>query len=131
MHQVLTYSRRDNESILLRILPFGFLLFSRLSILVEHGRNYLSTEEYNRCLKHAEREYFVYLTKSACALRSQTQEFWEFHRNGLSALNYSLGWKILWKWIPRAVLEKAWDAFWRRWDKDSCPPSDLPSPIVE
>jgi hypothetical protein len=25
----------------------------------------------------------------------------------------------LWKWIPRAVLEKTWDAFWRRWDQGS------------
>lgn len=121
VHQVLTYSRRDNESILLRILPFGFLLFTRFSILVEHGRDYLSTDEYNRCLKHAEREYFVHLTKSACALRPQTQEFWEFHRKGLAALNYALGWKVLWKWIPRAVLEKTWEAFWRRWDKDYGP----------
>jgi glycosyltransferase involved in cell wall biosynthesis len=120
VHQVLTYSRRGNESTLSRILPFGFLFLSRLSIVVQHGRDYLSAEEYHRCLRHAEREYFVHLAKSACALRRQTQEFWEFQRRALEALDYALGWRLLWKWTPRAVLEKAWGAFWRMWDKDSC-----------
>jgi glycosyltransferase involved in cell wall biosynthesis len=129
VHQVLTYSRRDNESILSRVIPFGFVRFSRFAILVEHGKDCLSTEEYNRCLKQAEREYFLYLTKSACALRPKTKEFWEFHRNGLASINYALGWKILWKWIPRAVLEKTWDAFWRMFDKGSRPNPDNGRPL--
>ena len=124
VHQVLTYSRRDNESMLSRMLPLGFILFTRFALLVEHGRYYLSAEEYKRCLKHAEREYFVYLTKAACALRPATREFWEFHRNGLASTDYSLDWKRLARWVPRAVLEKAWGAFWRRWDKDSRPDLD-------
>jgi len=102
----------------------GFILFTRFALLVEHGRYYLSAEEYKRCLKHAEREYFVYLTKAACALRPATREFWEFHRNGLASTDYSLDWKRLARWVPRAVLEKAWGAFWRRWDKDSRPDLD-------
>ena len=124
VHQVLTYSRRDNDSILLRIHPFGFWFFSRFAFVVEHGRYYLSEEEYAHCLKQAEREYFLYLTKAACALRPASREFWEFHRNGLASTDYSLDWKRLAKWVPRAVLEKAWHAFWRRWDKDPCPELD-------
>ena len=121
VHQVLTYSRRDNDSILSRIrsLSSGFWLFSRFSIVVEHGRNYLSAEEYNRCFKQAEREYFVYLTKSACALHRPTPEFWEFHRRALTSINYVFEWKRLAKWLPRALIEKTWEAVWRRWDKGS------------
>src|ERR1035441_7730727 len=37
VHQVLTYSRRDNESILSRLLPFKILLLLRLAIVVTHG----------------------------------------------------------------------------------------------
>jgi glycosyltransferase involved in cell wall biosynthesis len=129
VHQVLTYSRRDNESVLSRILPFGFVLFSRFAILVEHGRDYLSTEEYDHCLKRAEREYFIHLTSAACALRPESQDFWKFHRKGLASLNYTLGWKSLWKWVPRTVLQKTWNAFWRRWDKDSCPEPDNGRPF--
>jgi glycosyltransferase involved in cell wall biosynthesis len=125
IHQVLTYSRRDNDSILSRLRSFGFLLFSRFSIVVEHGKDYLSAGEYKCNLKHAEREYFVYLTKSACALRHrETREFWDFHRNGLASIDYSFDWKRLARWLPRAVVEKAWQAFWSRWDKASRPDLD-------
>jgi glycosyltransferase involved in cell wall biosynthesis len=119
VHQVLTYSRRDNESVLSRLRPLGFLVFSRLAIVVAHGREYLSADEYNRCLKDAERRYFVYLSRSAWALRGQSQEFWNLHRNALASIDYALGWRLLAKWIPRAVLEKTWDAFWSRWGEGS------------
>jgi len=128
VHQVLTYSRRDNESILSRIMPFKFLFFSRLAMVVAHGRDYLSAEEYDRCLNDAERQYFLYLAKCACKLDRMSREFWEFHRNGLASINYSLDWRLLAKWIPRALLEKTWEAFWRRWDKSS---SVIPDENVE
>jgi glycosyltransferase involved in cell wall biosynthesis len=120
VHQILTYSRRDNESILSRIRPLGFFLFSRLAIVVAHGRDYLSGEEYNRCRKDAERRYFLYLTKCACSLHGRSREFWELHRDGLASIEYALDWRLLAKWIPRAILEKTWEAFWIRWDNGSC-----------
>jgi len=119
VHQVLTYSRRQNDSMLSRMQPFGFWLFSRFSFVVEHGRDYLSPDEYDRCFKQAEREYFLYLTKWACALRPPIPEFWEFHRRALMSINYVFDWKRLARWLPRALIEKTWAAFWRRWDKDS------------
>lgn len=119
VHQVLTYSRCDNGGIMSRVNQFGLGPFLQFSMLVAHGRDYLSAEEYDRCLKQAEREYFLRLAKCACARRRETREFWEFHRNGLASINYSLDWKRLAKWMPRAVIEKAWDAFWRGRDKDS------------
>jgi glycosyltransferase involved in cell wall biosynthesis len=119
VHQVLTYSRRNNDSMLSRMQSFGFWLFSRFSFVVEHGRDYLSAEEYDRCFKQAEREYFLHLTKSACALHPQTPEFWEFHRRALMSIDYALNWKSLARWLPRAVVEKAWGVFWKRWDRGS------------
>lgn len=119
VHQVLTYTRRDNGGITERVGPFGVLPLLRLSAITAHGKDYLSREEYEDYLKRAEREYFLDLAKAACALHRQTPEFWDFHRNGLASINYSLNWKMLWKWMPRAVLEKAWDAFWRERDGDS------------
>ena len=117
VHQVLTYTRTSNESITSRIRQFGFSLLGRLTNLVVHGRDYLREDEYDRCLRNFERRYFLFLSK--CALGGRDQEFWDFHREGLAAINYSLDWRLLWKWIPRAFLEKAWDAFWARRDKDS------------
>jgi glycosyltransferase involved in cell wall biosynthesis len=124
VHQVLTYTRLENGGMSSRLFPlFGAELFVRLSRLVAHGKDYLSREEYDRCLKRAEREYFLYLTRAACALHRESREFWEFHRRGLAPMNYSLDWKRLARWLPRAVIEKAWGAFWTRWDKDCRPDS--------
>ena len=118
VHQVLTFSRRDNESLLSRMRGFGLLQFFRLAIVVAHGRDYLTAEEYNRCLKDAERRYFLYLSR--CALRGRSREFWEFHQNSLVSIDYVLNRRRLAKWIPRALLEKTWETFWGYWDDISC-----------
>jgi glycosyltransferase involved in cell wall biosynthesis len=118
VHQVLTFSRRQNDSILQRLRPFSFDLLLRFSMLVAHGRDFLNEQEYDRCLSAAKRRYFHYLARSACALHGNSKEFWEFHRTGLASVNYALDWRLLAKWIPRALIEKSWDAFWAKWDND-------------
>lgn len=117
VHQILTFSRRDNDSILSKIWAYRLDLFLHLCMLVCHGRNYLNQEEYARCLKKAEREYFVYLGKAACARRQESERFWEFHRKGLASIGYSLDWRLLAKHFPRAVIEKAWERSWAARDK--------------
>lgn len=119
VHQVLTFSRRQNDSILERLRPFSFDLLLRFSMLVAHGKDFLSEQEYDRCLSAAKRRYFRYLARSACAFNGNNKEFWEFHRAGLASVNYPLGWRLLAKWVPRALIEKSWDTFWAKWDKDS------------
>ena len=116
VHQVLTYSRRDNDSIIAKVRRFGLEPFLHLTMLVAHGRDYLSDEEYGRFLKQAEREYFLFLSKCACGLQRQSEKFWEFHRKGLASVHYTLDWRLLAKWIPRAVVEKVWQGAWARWD---------------
>jgi glycosyltransferase involved in cell wall biosynthesis len=123
VHQVLTYSRRDNESIISSVRSFGLEFFLHFSMLTAHGRNFLSEEEYRQCFILAEREYFSFLGRKACALHRESNAFWEFHRTGLASVNYSLDWRLLAKWIPRALLEKGWDALWARWDKRLAIPS--------
>jgi len=117
VHQVLTYSRRDSESILSNARELGLLLFCRLAIVVAHGREYLSTEEYRRCLRDAERRYFLYLSR--CRMRGRSYEFWEFHRRCLASIGYALSWRILANWLPRALIEKTWETFWTIWDRGS------------
>jgi glycosyltransferase involved in cell wall biosynthesis len=116
-HQVLTYSRRDNGSIFSQACESGYLHFDHLAIVVTHGQDYLSADEYQRCLKDAEKRYFLFLTR--CALRGRDQKFWEFHRKSLASIDYFLDWRLLVAWIPRALLEKTWEAFWAGWDKSS------------
>lgn len=116
VHQVLSYSRYDNGGIMSRVRQFGIGHFLQLSMLVGHGRDCLSEAEYRRCQKRAEREYFLQLTGAACSLHPLPAEFWDFHRKGLASINYVFNWKRILRWLPRALIEKVWFAFWRRWD---------------
>jgi len=118
VHQVLTFSRRDNESILQDTRTFGMLYSLHLSTLVIHGRDYLTQDEYNRYLNIAEREYFRYLGK--CRFRGKGEKFWEFHRSQMASIDYSLDWRLWIRWIPLAMLEyignpkHTLDALWDR-----------------
>ncbi|HEX4425941.1 MAG TPA: glycosyltransferase family 2 protein [Terriglobales bacterium] len=103
VHELLTFSRTQDESILAGVRPFGGMLLFRLAVVVAHGRDYLSAEEYDRCLKDAERPYFLFL--GASALKRKSKEFWAFHRRGLSSINYSLDQWFLTKWRVRAAFE--------------------------
>jgi glycosyltransferase involved in cell wall biosynthesis len=103
VHQVLTYSRRDNESMLSRIRPIQFTLFTRLAAIVAHARDYLSEDEYQCCLKDAERRYFYFLGMSA--LQGKDPGFWKFHRESLASINYSVNFAFMTKWIVVVVLD--------------------------
>jgi glycosyltransferase involved in cell wall biosynthesis len=113
VHQVLTYTRRQAGSIIAPFRSFGMVPFLHFSMLVAHGRDYLSEQEYVQCLKRAEREYFTILARVACKPGSWNREFWDFHRKGLASINYALNWSLLVKWIPRGLLEGCWNVTWR------------------
>lgn len=119
IHQVLTCSRWGNDGIMSRVQQFNIGPFLHLTMLVAHGRDSLSSDEYSRLLKLAERRYFLFLTQSACAFHQEPKEFWEFHRQGLASINYAFDWKVMARWFPRAVIEKIWGGFWGRLDNRS------------
>jgi glycosyltransferase involved in cell wall biosynthesis len=122
VHQVLTYTRVDEQSLVAKARTAGLLHFFRFSAVLVHGRDFLSEAEYERCLKDAERPYFLHLTR--CALRGSDREFWELHRDKLASVNYPFHRRRLWKWIPRVVLQKMWDTFWRKWDTSRVLPNE-------
>lgn len=104
VHQVLTFSRRDNDSVLSRIGPYRFELPSRLSKIIAHGRKYLPEEEYQYFFKEAERKYFYFLGTSA--LQGRDAGFWNFHRERLTSLNYNLNFGFMAKWITLVLLDQ-------------------------
>lgn len=118
VHQVLTYSRRDNQSMLARIRPYQFELFTRLAVTVLHGKNYLANDEFEYFLKNAERRYFLFLGNSA--LEGKEAEFWEFHREHLASINYTLDSGFMAKWVALVLLDylgnpkHTFEYFWPR-----------------
>ena len=121
VHQVLTYSRRDNESILGRIRPVQFTFFTRLAEITAHGTYYLSEDEYRSCLRDAERTYFYFLGMSA--LHGQGADFWKFHRECLASINYSVNSAFIAKWVLLVLLDhignpkRTWEYCWPRRSK--------------
>jgi glycosyltransferase involved in cell wall biosynthesis len=103
VHQVLTFSRRDNESISNRIRPYNYLALFRLQAVVLYAREFLTPFEYKLCLQDAERQYFLFLGKSA--LKRKPAAFWEFHRKGLAVIGYKLDSSLYAKWAPLALLD--------------------------
>jgi hypothetical protein len=118
VHQILTYSRRDNESILSQIRPFEFTLFTHLAIIIAHGRYYLLEDEYPGYVKAAERTYFYFLGKSA--LQGKGPEFWKFHRERLASIGYSVNSVFMAKWILIVLFDhignpkRTWEYLWPR-----------------
>jgi glycosyltransferase involved in cell wall biosynthesis len=105
VHQVLTFSRRDNESSLRSIQSFApsYLLnyiFARryAHVLLEDKEAILIEAKYKR-------ELYRYLARSA--LRFRGRGFWEFQKKGLAALDKQekLDWTYL---IMTAGLEVLW-----------------------
>lgn len=103
VHQVLVFSRRDNESILLRIAPYRFELFSYLEMVIDHGRKYLPEDEYGYLVEKAKKEYFSFLGRAA--LEGRDAEFWKFHRRRLSSINYTLDFAFMTKWVLYALID--------------------------
>jgi glycosyltransferase involved in cell wall biosynthesis len=89
VHQVLTYSRRDNESILSSIKAYDPLLLLELMVLNKFGHTYLSDAEYRRCSRSVRRRYFRLIGENV--LRQRPKKFWEFHQKGCDTIDLKLG----------------------------------------
>ncbi len=113
VHQVLTYTRRQQSSIISPLYQSGQLeLLIQLVMLAAHGRDFLSQEECDRCLPEAERRYFSRMANSVGIRRKPDPYMWEFHKKSLATVNYHLDRSTLSKWLPRAIIDKCWNRFW-------------------
>lgn len=103
VHQVLTFSRRDNESTLTRIRPLSFEYFCYMAKVIAYGKYYLSEEEYAGCLKDVKHNYFFFLGQSALQGRDAT--FWNFHRERLASIDYHITFPFMVKWVLIVLLD--------------------------
>ena len=81
VHQVLTFTRRENESIMSSIKTFNVLLLAEMMAIEKYGLKFLSPEEHKRRREEIGRRYHAALGEAA--LRLKPRAFWEFHRRGL------------------------------------------------
>lgn len=84
VHQVLSFTRLDSDSVWGRARGYRPLLLDRLVRLKLFGPAYLSPEEAARHLDEHRRLYRRFLAEAW--LRRREPAFWEFHRKGLARI---------------------------------------------
>jgi glycosyltransferase involved in cell wall biosynthesis len=88
VHQVLSFTRRHNESATTFAKRFHSNILGNFMILNKYGSSFLTSEEYDRLLERRLKMYYRFLGMSAYKCREK--EFWDYHRKGLEQLGYSL-----------------------------------------
>jgi glycosyltransferase involved in cell wall biosynthesis len=88
VHQVLTFTRRHNESVTSLTHRFNTRRQDNLIIFLRYGPVYLSEEEYEQRLEQVLESYHRFLARSVFKLKGS--EFWNYHRNELKKQGYPL-----------------------------------------
>ena len=95
VHQVLTFTRRDNPSMMGAIENLDYREPFNLFMLRGFGRDYLNSSEYGDQLEQQERIYADLLVNRAISLRGR--DFWKFHLDMLKRMGYSLKLPRVWR----------------------------------
>lgn len=95
IHQVLTYTRRHNESESSFARIVNTHKFNHLYVAIEYGRIYLNKLEYRNVCKRQWKIYYRSLGRNFLKLvrsgdSQKRKEFWRFHRGALRRLGYKL-----------------------------------------
>jgi glycosyltransferase involved in cell wall biosynthesis len=88
VHQVLTYTRRHNEAASSFARRVNSYFVGQLTILKKYGPVYLDKFEYEEYLRRRIKHYYRFLGKSV--LQKRNRQFWDYHKNALENLGYSL-----------------------------------------
>ena len=103
VHQVLSFTRTDNDSVSSRVRAFHARGLDKLLVILRHGSSYLDEEELRRCLADHERKYYRLYVRHGFG--SGGAAFRRFHRDSLAAAGYRLSGRRL----ARAALREATD----------------------
>jgi glycosyltransferase involved in cell wall biosynthesis len=104
VHQVLTYTRRHNETATAFARKVNSYIASELLVLKKYGPIYLDTLEYERRLNRRLKRYYRFLGKSVFQRRHK--QFWEYHKNVLSSLGFSRNSVALFKALLLELMDR-------------------------
>jgi len=100
VHQVLTFTRRHNESMTSAIHRFQTRRLGTLMYLKQYGPIFLTPAEYTQRWNQELDSYYRFLAKSAFETRDK--EFWVYHKAGLAELGHPFSRA----WFAKAVFLK-------------------------
>lgn len=104
VHQVLTYTRRHEESETSFARRMNTYILGSLTVLIKYGRTYLSDEEYEGRLIDITNQYYGFLARSV--FYGREREFWDYHRNGLERLGHPYRWSKLVKALFVLIIDR-------------------------
>ena len=104
-HQVLTYTRRYNESIMTQLKTFGFDIVTRYLCLKKYGCRFLSEEEFRAAETSIKNG--LKLSVGEAVLRRFPRAYWEFLDSGLSEVDEQVTTKDKLFWMLYAGLDLA------------------------
>lgn len=103
VHEILTFTRTENESILSRMRYFDTGHLDKFIVVYRYGRSFLDAYEYERAFSRTKNDYLEYLVQNVFI--GGGKAFWEYHKNGLATIGYRLNIRELRVHILRAVLD--------------------------
>jgi glycosyltransferase involved in cell wall biosynthesis len=88
VHQVLTFTRRHNESMTSMTHRFNARRLGQFAALVRYGPIYLDSREYEERLDHVIGGYHSFLAR--CVLEMREKAFWDFQKSELKKLGHPI-----------------------------------------
>jgi glycosyltransferase involved in cell wall biosynthesis len=107
VHQVLSFVRTDNLSIMSAARAFNPIPLDHVIVLERFGRKVMSEEEFEAVNSKAWRVYLGFLGLSL--LQGRDERFWKYHRDGLATIGRSLTRAELLPYAAREVAEMAFN----------------------
>jgi len=101
VHQVLTFTRRDNPSLMGVLATLDYWEAFKLLMLHAFGCDYLEQAEFEAQLQKKEQIYANLLVNRAISLRGR--DFWNFHLALLRQMGYSLKSQRIWRLVLRGL----------------------------
>lgn len=93
VHQVLSFTRTDNDSLWRGMRGYNGWLLARRNQLAQYGRQFLEPAEFEALWRVRDRHYRAFLAEAWLARRDDG--FWDFHRKGLATVGDTLDRKVL------------------------------------
>ena len=103
VHQVLTFVRTENASILSAIKGFEPQALDRLMLMHRHGRDFMDASDFAATQERVTALYYRALARGV--LRRERASFWKYHRNGLLAEGLKLNRAALARALGRELVE--------------------------
>ncbi len=123
VHEILTFMRRDNDSITSARRRFNPDSLSAFVSMYKYGKVYLEKDEYAQHYRRVKERYFRSLGHAY--LRNRDPDFWAYHREGLHNIGYALRKRELVKYAllfvsdimcdPRTIVSKVLGRCERAW----------------